>query len=123
MPFHNLWIPRTKPDPNEREYWGISGCHLVDNTSKRLVIFYDVNFLTLPVICGCYLRHSTSFPDTFVPLAITERMTRIHPIVFKDNPDGTNTLVINVMSVDAFKIDPTAREHFKGMDWVSMTKL
>lgn len=89
LPFHNLWIPRSIQDPNNREYFGISGVHFVDNTNRRLIIFYDVMFMTVPVICGCFLRNSTSFPDTFVPLTVPERVTRSHPIVFNDNPDGT----------------------------------
>lgn len=136
LPFHNLWVPRVKQEPNSREYFGISGVHFVDNTSRRLIILYDVNLMTIPVVCGCFLRHSTSFPDTFVPLTVPERVTRTHPIVFSDNPDGTfiflsflfihililgtNSILMSVAGQNCFVIDPTVREHFKGVDWVSM---
>lgn len=120
LPFHNLWVSRTQQLPNNREYYGISGVHFVDNTSKRLVIFYDVLFMTIPVICGCFLRHSTSFPDTYVPLTVPERVTRNQPIIFSDNPDGSNTIVMSVTGKNCFVIDPTVREHYKGVEWVSM---
>ena len=120
LPFHNLWIPRTKPDPASREYFGISGTHLVDNTSLRAVTFYDVLFLTLPVVCGCFVRNS-AFPDAFVPLTVVERVTRDQPIVFSDNPDGSKNIVMSIAGVPCYLIDPTQRVHFNSVDWVSLT--
>lgn len=120
LPFHNLHVPRARPDPNNREYFGISGAHVVDNTRNRLVMCYDVSYMTLPVICGCYIRHSTSFAEAYVPLAVPERATRTHPIVFSDNNDGTNTILMSVAGVNCYIIDPAVRESCKGITWIPM---
>jgi hypothetical protein len=120
LPFHNLYVPRERQDPNNREYYGVSGVHMVDNTTKRLVLFYDVQLLTTVVVCGCFVRYSTSFPNSYVPLTIVERVTRVHPVVFSDSTDGTETIVVSVGGSPIYLIDPTKRDNYKGVSWIGL---
>jgi hypothetical protein len=120
LPFHNLQFPLEKKDPSSRIHHSASGAVLVDNTAKRLLNFYEVMFAAVPVVCGCFIRNTVSFPNSFIPLSITERATRTAPASFEDATDGSNNVWIRLNGVVLYRIDLEKREDYSAVKWVSM---
>jgi hypothetical protein len=117
LPFCNLWIPRFTLPPDSREYYGITGCHLVDETSFRVINFIQTAFVTMPTVCGCFIRRS---PTCFVPLTITGRMTCKFPIIFKDSQTNAGLVDVYVNMVKAFYINTTIRHEYCNLKWVTL---
>jgi hypothetical protein len=123
LPFHNLWIPLQKKSPESREHHGICGCVLQDKTAKRLMNFYEVMLTTVPVVCGCFIRDCVSFPNSYVTLSVSERVTRECPVVFEDAPDGSNNVIVKIRNVPIYYINLDKRESYSGINWVSLNTL
>lgn len=122
MPFHNLYFaPEARP-ASSRDFMGASGARLVDATKSRLVSFCDVGFQTVPVVCGCYVRDGLNFNHAHIPLTIVERATRERPIVFRDGPEGSNSVVFEAPGGHAISIGLLEREEFGGVIWVTARK-
>ena len=123
LPFHNLWIPMVKEPPTSRQFHSICGAVLRDETAKRLVNFYEVMFVAVPVLCGCFVRNLISFPNSYVPLTVSERVSREIPVVFRDAQDGTNAVHMYIRDVAMYAIDLDTRECYSGVNWVPLAKI
>ena len=120
LPFHNLWIPLVKAPPSSREFHSICGAVLRDETSKRLINFYEVMFMAVPVVCGCFVRNLVSFPQSYVPLTVSERVSREMSVVFCDARDGSDAVYMCIRGVPAYIIDLSNREYYSGVNWVPL---
>ena len=123
LPFHNLWVPLKKQSLESREFHSICGAVLQDNTSKRLMTFYEVMFVAVPVICGCFIRNTVSFPNSYVPLTLSERVSRLKPVTFDDAPDGSSFVVVKFHGVPVYCINLEKRETYSGVNWVSLLEI
>ena len=119
LPYHNLWVPLNKKAPDCRVHHSVCGAVLRDDTRSRLLNFYEVVFTAVPVVCGCFVRNTVSFPNSYIPLAVNERVTREGMCIFEDADNGTD-VVIRLRGVLAYYIDLGTRETFSGVNWVSM---
>lgn len=118
LPFHNLWFPTTKRLATDRQYIGVSGSVIRDDTYLRLVSFYDVGFQVVMTICGCVVRDGFNFAKAHIPLTITERMTRcLGPLVWSDGPAGSKT-VIGTIGTHKLVVNTEERETYGGVTWV-----
>ena len=120
LPFHNLWIP-TKENADPRLYKGFSGVRVADCTSQRLLCYHEVNFTTVPVVCGAFIRNVANFPPpAFCPLVLHERASRERDIVFRD--DGTCVL-LEANGVPRYRIDPTKKYKHANLYWVDLIRI
>ena len=123
LPFHNLWIPMSRNSIDGRLHNSICGSVLCDLTQKRLVNFYEVMFTAVPVVCGCFVRNTVSFPNSYVPLSVTERVTRDAPLTFEDSPDGSNNVIVTLHNAPMYRINLEERESYSGINWVKLSLL
>ena len=121
LPYVNLWIPLEIQEDSSREYTSMCGARLIDNTRSRLLIFYDVLFVALPVVSGAFVRDVVNFPNCYVPLYITERETRDTPIIFEDSTDYDSVLV-RIGGTVKFRIKMLNKHIYSDVHWVDLVK-
>lgn len=122
MPFHNLYFPTRKREATDREYVSASGAVIKDETSQRLVSFFDVGFQPVVSVCGAIVRDGFNFHEAHVPFTVTERMCLSEgPLVFRDITPG-DPLIRCTMGRHNLLIDCEKREKYGGVLWVSATK-
>ena len=83
--------------------------------------FYDVMFVAVPALCGCYIRNVQSYPRCYVPLTISERLCRYCPVMFRDASDGSSNVEVWIENVPTFRINPQERKVFESMNWVELS--
>lgn len=120
LPYVNLWIPLQLQDVCCREYHSMCGAVLVDNTRCRMMTFYDVLFVAMPVICGAFIRDAVNFPHSYVPLSITERVTRGSPMTFENAPFDCNTVNVFMNGSKRYSINLERKQMYSGVYWVDL---
>jgi hypothetical protein len=128
-PDHDLWLPLAPRDPADRAHVGITGARAVDCTAQRLVVFIDVGFHTLPLVCGCLVRNSILWRTSHVPLELTADLSVAEPVRFEDGPSCV-VLVARESKQEGAPdtppelhrvfIDTQRRHEFGGVPWLEV---
>jgi hypothetical protein len=122
LPFHNLFFPTEKRLATDREYISVSGAILRDDTSQRLVSFYDVGFQPISAVCSAIVSDGFNFEKAHVPFTVTERMCRtLGPLVFKDITLG-DPLICATIGKHILYINCEKKEKYGGVLWVTAVK-
>lgn len=120
VPLINMYVP-TVPQVG-REYRGLSGPKIVDNTSRRSVVCFEIFYSTTMLINGCYLRDPYYSPAAYVPLTFVGTTGTTQPIIVEDERD-TAVFYLTQGGKRVFSIDANDRDLHREVFWLSLKKL
>lgn len=118
LPYHNICVSVAPNEP--RVHRSLCGSVLVDKTTHMLMTFYDVMFVAVACVCGSFIRNSISYPRSYVPLTVSERLSRNAAVEFRDAADGSPRVDICIDGIVTHRIDPRKRTVFNTLHWVDL---
>jgi len=107
IPSSNLYLWMGKPH-SIGEYLGYDGAFCIDKTELQRVSFITADLSTIPVLSGAIGRDLSTFPvNIHMPIIITERMSRLKPVVFEDVGAHDPSIIIKIPLNVTNKIETT----------------
>lgn len=95
----------------------VTGVTADDRTGKRLMLFTDIKFFTVPTVCGCAIRDLVHFERAHIPLLLSPRIGMT--FVFEDCPEGVR-LSVDGAQMGIIRVED--RHMFEKVAWVNLTR-